>query len=83
MAARKPKIGLLLGLSPGKGEPDEDDELREEEEAGGDVDPAVATQLTKAGIAEPEQQAAMVEAFRLCFEQWEREPHEEAGGKEG
>lgn len=78
--ARKPSAAILLGLAP-KGDEDEEDEDYEDGEGEGEtgeVDPEVAAQLEKAGIDDPEKQAAMVEAFRLCFEQWEREPHEEA-----
>jgi hypothetical protein len=78
--ARKPSVGILLGLEPKKGESEDDEEGYENdaENKDSEVDPEVAAQLEKAGISEPEKQAAMVEAFRMCFEQWEREPHEEA-----
>lgn len=69
----EPSLGILLGV-PSKGGPRG---KRSEEES--DLDPAVDAQLSKAF---PELDAAgkeaLVEAFRLCFEEWEREPHEEA-----
>lgn len=83
MAKRAPSVGILLGLEPRKkGEPGEEEELDEGGEDS-EVDPAVAAQLSKAGISDPVKQAAMVEAFRLCFEQLEREPHGEYGEDEG
>lgn len=82
MARREPKLGIMLGIPSGKDDEDEEptsESYDEEEEGAAELPPGVDSQLTRAF---PELDAAgkeaLVEAFRLCFEAWEREPHEEA-----
>jgi len=74
--AKEPSIGILLGV-PSKGRRRDEEPMQDEDEAG--LDPAVDAQLTKAfPDLDDAGKEALVEAFRLCFEEWEREPHEEA-----
>lgn len=84
MAKREPSLAIMLGMPKGgKGRdeegPDEDEMEESPEEAASEVPPEVDAQLS---IAFPdmstEQKEALYEAFRLCFEGLEREPHDEA-----
>jgi hypothetical protein len=77
---KEPSLAIMLGMPKGKDEPDGDEE--ESPESGdveSEIDPAVDAKLSEAfPDMSTEQKEALHEAFKLCFEQWEREPHEEA-----
>jgi hypothetical protein len=79
---KEPSMAIMLGMPKGK---DDDDEAPEsgEVESESEVDPAVDAKLSEAfPDLDGAGRAALVEAFHLCFEQWEREPHEESEHEE-